>query len=144
MKGCAVWNMIRLLDASTIMPNNFQKFFRRGLTEFQNYACKEGGQCPITPRTRNQCRYCRYMACLKAGMSREGNYLKVRESHLDFLVSFERHFVLKHCYANHTNLLCSVSTAYASKAAGKVSLRRYLPMLILANFTDIRTRNKPQ
>ncbi|XP_067942965.1 uncharacterized protein [Watersipora subatra] len=48
-----------------------KKFFRRGLTEYQNYTCKEGRNCPITPRTRNQCRYCRYMACIQAGMSRE-------------------------------------------------------------------------
>lgn len=54
-----------------------QKFFRRGLTEFQGYACKDGGNCVINPRTRNQCRACRYTACITAGMSREGRCIRL-------------------------------------------------------------------
>lgn len=48
-----------------------KKFFRRGLKEHSTYVCKNGGNCPINPRTRNSCRFCRFKKCLTSGMSRE-------------------------------------------------------------------------
>ena len=49
-----------------------QKFFRRGLVEHRSYTCKGEMNCVINPRTRNACRYCRYVRCLAVGMSRDG------------------------------------------------------------------------
>ena len=51
-----------------------QKFFRRGLQEFETYSCKNDRMCAINPKTRNDCRYCRYQKCTEAGMSREGEF----------------------------------------------------------------------
>lgn len=49
-----------------------KKFFRRSLTEASTYTCKRGQEdCPVNPRTRNECRLCRYRKCLQVGMSRE-------------------------------------------------------------------------
>lgn len=51
---------------------HIQKFFRRGLSEYESYECKHNGLCVINPRRRNDCRYCRYQKCLQVGMSRVG------------------------------------------------------------------------
>ncbi|KAI0207833.1 hypothetical protein LSAT2_007485 [Lamellibrachia satsuma] len=48
-----------------------KKFFRRGLQESESYICKQNGACVINPKTRNDCRYCRFQKCLMAGMSRD-------------------------------------------------------------------------
>jgi hypothetical protein len=34
--------------------------------------CIKDGSCPVNPRTRNDCRFCRYHSAISAGMSREG------------------------------------------------------------------------
>jgi hypothetical protein len=49
-----------------------KKFFRRGLRECDTYVCKLGGGCAINPRTRNDCRFCRFQMCLAVGMSTNG------------------------------------------------------------------------
>ncbi|KAK7103142.1 uncharacterized protein [Littorina saxatilis] len=48
-----------------------KKFFRRGLREHGGYMCRTTGDCQLNPRTRNNCRFCRYQRCKAAGMSRE-------------------------------------------------------------------------
>jgi len=40
--------------------------------EHKTYSCKGDMNCVINPRTRNACRYCRYLRCLSVGMSRDG------------------------------------------------------------------------
>nr|ASL70587.1 nuclear receptor [Brachionus plicatilis] len=44
-------------------------FFKRSLTRHKNYVCRENKDCSIFPKQRKKCKYCRWMACLKAGMS---------------------------------------------------------------------------
>ncbi|XP_050406725.1 nuclear hormone receptor family member nhr-66 [Patella vulgata] len=47
-----------------------KKFFRRCLLENSTLVCKDKRTCPINPKTRNTCRLCRYMKCVRVGMSR--------------------------------------------------------------------------
>lgn len=49
-----------------------QKFFRRGLRESHIYFCKKKHTCRVNPRTRNECRFCRFQKCLIVGMSKSG------------------------------------------------------------------------
>ncbi|KAK6181519.1 hypothetical protein SNE40_009355 [Patella caerulea] len=47
-----------------------KKFFRRCLLENSTLVCKDKRTCQINPKTRNTCRLCRYMKCVRVGMSR--------------------------------------------------------------------------
>nr|ASL70621.1 nuclear receptor [Brachionus koreanus] len=68
-------------------------FFKRSLTRHKNYVCKSGQDCSIFPKQRKKCKYCRWVACVNAGMSlsevrvgRIPNHMKEikpkRETHL--------------------------------------------------------------
>ena len=43
-------------------------FFRRSVSKSHMYVCPGNKQCSIVVTTRKNCQYCRYQACLKAGM----------------------------------------------------------------------------
>ncbi len=43
-------------------------FFRRSVPKYNNYFCMAEGDCKISASTRKNCQYCRYQACLRAGM----------------------------------------------------------------------------
>nr|ASL70619.1 nuclear receptor [Brachionus koreanus] len=58
-------------------------FFKRSLIKHKNYTCKGNQNCIIHPKDTRKCKYCRWMTCLKAGMSlshvrvgRIPNYMK--------------------------------------------------------------------
>ena len=43
-------------------------FFRRSVSKSNSYVCPGNRQCSIVVTTRKNCQYCRYQACLRAGM----------------------------------------------------------------------------
>lgn len=43
-------------------------FFRRSVSKFHMYMCPGNKRCSIIVTTRKNCQYCRYQACLRAGM----------------------------------------------------------------------------
>ncbi len=47
-------------------------FFEQSITKHPTYACCLGKQCAMTSKRRKDCQYCRWMACLNAGMTYEG------------------------------------------------------------------------
>jgi hypothetical protein len=49
-------------------------FFKRSITKHHTYACYLGKQCAMTLKGRKDCRYCRWIACLNAGMTYDGKY----------------------------------------------------------------------
>nr|ASL70508.1 nuclear receptor [Brachionus rotundiformis] len=58
-------------------------FFRRSLTRYKSYTCRENRNCIIYPNDSRKCKWCRWMACINAGMSlsqvrvgRIPNYMK--------------------------------------------------------------------
>nr|ASL70511.1 nuclear receptor [Brachionus rotundiformis] len=44
-------------------------FFKRSVERNEEYVCYYGYNCEITPKQRKRCKYCRWQACLKGGMS---------------------------------------------------------------------------
>ncbi|KAK5973500.1 Ligand-binding domain of nuclear hormone receptor [Trichostrongylus colubriformis] len=46
-------------------------FFVRAIQRSVRFLCKNNGECVITKETRNSCRACRYMKCLKANMTEQ-------------------------------------------------------------------------
>ena len=69
---CAVCNDVANgIHFGALTCEGCKKFFRRGLVEHKTYSCKADMNCVINPRTRNACRYCRYLRCLAVGMSRD-------------------------------------------------------------------------
>jgi hypothetical protein len=47
-------------------------FFKRSISKHHTYACYLGKQCVMTLKGRKDCKYCRWIACLKAGMTYDG------------------------------------------------------------------------
>ncbi|CAF0864713.1 unnamed protein product [Brachionus calyciflorus] len=47
-------------------------FFKRSVEKNEKYVCYFGFKCEITPKQRKRCKFCRWKACLAAGMSFEG------------------------------------------------------------------------
>nr|ASL70584.1 nuclear receptor [Brachionus plicatilis] len=47
-------------------------FFKRSVEKNEKYVCYFGYKCEITPKQRKKCKFCRWKACLAAGMSFEG------------------------------------------------------------------------
>nr|ASL70506.1 nuclear receptor [Brachionus rotundiformis] len=47
-------------------------FFKRSVEKNEKYVCYFGFKCEITPKQRKKCKFCRWKACLAAGMSFEG------------------------------------------------------------------------
>jgi len=52
-----------------------KSFFKRSVRRNLTYACRATRCCPVDQHHRNQCQYCRFRKCLKAGMKREGQSL---------------------------------------------------------------------
>ncbi|CAF0864734.1 unnamed protein product [Brachionus calyciflorus] len=44
-------------------------FFKRSLERNEEYVCYYGYNCEMTPKQRKRCKYCRWQACLRGGMS---------------------------------------------------------------------------
>nr|ASL70622.1 nuclear receptor [Brachionus koreanus] len=44
-------------------------FFKRSVERNEEYVCYYGYNCEITPKQRKRCKYCRWQACLRGGMS---------------------------------------------------------------------------
>nr|ASL70585.1 nuclear receptor [Brachionus plicatilis] len=44
-------------------------FFKRSVERSDEYVCYYGYNCEITPKQRKRCKYCRWQACLRGGMS---------------------------------------------------------------------------
>lgn len=53
-------------------------FFRRSQSSVVNYQCPRNKQCVVDRVNRNRCQYCRLQKCLKLGMSRDGEYIRLR------------------------------------------------------------------
>jgi len=49
-----------------------KSFFKRSVRRSLTYTCRATRNCPVDQHHRNQCQYCRFRKCLKAGMKREG------------------------------------------------------------------------
>jgi len=49
-----------------------KSFFKRSVRRNLSYTCRATRNCPVDQHHRNQCQYCRFRKCLKAGMKREG------------------------------------------------------------------------
>jgi len=49
-----------------------KSFFKRSVRRNLTYTCRATRSCPVDQHHRNQCQYCRFRKCLKAGMKREG------------------------------------------------------------------------
>nr|ASL70617.1 nuclear receptor [Brachionus koreanus] len=47
-------------------------FFKRSMEKNEKYVCYFGYKCEVTPKQRKKCKFCRWKACLAAGMSFEG------------------------------------------------------------------------
>ncbi|CAL8096005.1 unnamed protein product [Calicophoron daubneyi] len=48
-----------------------KSFFKRSVRRKLTYTCRGNRQCPIDVHHRNQCQYCRFQKCVKAGMRKE-------------------------------------------------------------------------
>ncbi|TPP61415.1 COUP transcription factor 2 [Fasciola gigantica] len=48
-----------------------KSFFKRSVRRKLTYTCRGNRQCPIDIHHRNQCQYCRFQKCVKAGMRKE-------------------------------------------------------------------------
>ncbi|CAF0911850.1 unnamed protein product [Brachionus calyciflorus] len=44
-------------------------FFKRSILKHKRYVCRAQKNCRIYPKQRKKCKYCRWNACIKAGMS---------------------------------------------------------------------------
>lgn len=44
-------------------------FFKRSLSKYQFYFCKENKNCTMYPKKRKKCKYCRWKLCINSGMS---------------------------------------------------------------------------
>ncbi len=66
-------------------------FFRRAIQKDRNpnFACKRGGGCEITTKTRRSCQKCRYDLCLAAGM-RSDAVMKDEEKEIRFKKSLTK------------------------------------------------------
>ncbi|VDP91256.1 unnamed protein product [Echinostoma caproni] len=51
-----------------------KSFFKRSVRRKLTYTCRGNRQCPIDIHHRNQCQYCRFQKCVKAGMRKEGEF----------------------------------------------------------------------
>ncbi|XP_045216476.2 uncharacterized protein LOC123566440 [Mercenaria mercenaria] len=47
-------------------------FFKRSITKQEKFKCHFGGSCDVNPKTRSQCKACRFKRCLETGMSVDG------------------------------------------------------------------------
>ena len=66
-------------------------YFRRAVqsASYQGYLCIKDGKCEILLKTRKKCQYCRYQACLAAGM--KPVWVLNEEEKKKFLESRKRH-----------------------------------------------------
>ncbi|TGZ74072.1 hypothetical protein CRM22_001145 [Opisthorchis felineus] len=48
-----------------------KSFFKRSVRRKLTYTCRGTRQCPIDVHHRNQCQYCRFQKCVRAGMRKE-------------------------------------------------------------------------
>ncbi|XP_060574680.1 uncharacterized protein LOC132732304 isoform X1 [Ruditapes philippinarum] len=47
-------------------------FFKRSISKHETFKCYFGGSCDINPKTRSQCKACRFKRCMETGMSIDG------------------------------------------------------------------------
>uniref|UniRef100_A0A183T6B5 Nuclear receptor domain-containing protein n=1 Tax=Schistocephalus solidus TaxID=70667 RepID=A0A183T6B5_SCHSO len=53
-------------------------FFRRSVQKKLEYTCKFNGRCSVADKqNRNSCQKCRFDRCIKGGMARDREYLRI-------------------------------------------------------------------
>ena len=60
-----------------------KSFFKRSVRRNLSYACRVARDCPVDLQHRNQCQFCRFKKCIKAGMKPEGEaFVNITEAYI--------------------------------------------------------------